>query len=40
MWDGRKPIYAEPMKVAQVVYKTLFGKKPKKIYRITAPFQK
>lgn len=40
MWGGKEPIYAEPMKVAQAIYKSLFGKKPKRIYKILAPFQK
>lgn len=40
MWDGKEPIYAEPMKVAQVIYETLFDEKPMKVRRILAPFQK
>lgn len=40
MWGGKKPIYAEPIKVAQAVFKSLFDKKSKKPYRVLAPFQK
>ena len=40
MWDGKEPIYGSPLSVAKKVYLTLFGKKPKKIYRVLAPFQK
>jgi short-subunit dehydrogenase len=40
MWGGKKPIYAEPMKVAQAIFKSLFDKKPRKLYKILAPFQK
>jgi len=40
MWGGREPIYAEPIKVAQAIFKSLFSTKPKKVYKILAPFQK
>lgn len=39
MWQGSEPIYEEPMKVAEAVYDSLFGDKPKKVYRILAPHQ-
>ena len=40
MWEGKNPIYAEPIKVAQVIFKSLFSKNPKKVYKVLAPFQK
>ncbi len=40
MWWGRKPIFAHPLDVAEKIYDSLFGKNPKKIYRILAPHQK
>ncbi len=39
MWGGRKPIYAPPIEVAKKVYLALFGKNPKKVYKVLAPFQ-
>lgn len=39
MWGGRKPLYEPPLSVAQKIYLALFGKNPKKIYRILAPYQ-
>ena len=40
LWSGREPAYAKPVDVAKKVYASLFGKKPKKVYRILAPYQK
>ena len=40
MWDGREPIYAEPIRVAEAIYKSLFDENPQRIYRILAPHQK
>lgn len=40
MWGGRKPIYAEPIKVAEAICMSLFDEKPQRIYRILAPHQK
>lgn len=40
LWNGREPIYAKPMDVAEKVYASLFGKKPQKVYRILAPYQR
>ncbi len=40
MWGGKKPFFASPMSVAKKVYDALFGKNPKKIYKILAPYQK
>jgi len=34
------PIYEPPLSVAKKIYSSLFGKNPKKIHRILAPFQK
>lgn len=39
MWKGKNPIYENPIKVGEKVYKSLFNKKPKKIYKILAPHQ-
>ncbi len=39
MWGGEKPIYAEPIKVAEAVYDSLFGEHPQKVYRVLAPKQ-
>lgn len=40
LWNGRKPTFASPLEVASSVYKSLFAKSPKKVYRILAPHQK
>lgn len=40
MWGGASPIYANPLEVAKKVYESLFGAKPKKVYRVLAPHQK
>lgn len=40
MWQGKEPIYEPPMSVAKKIYKALFSKNPKRIYRILAPYQK
>lgn len=40
MWGGRKPIFAQPIEVAKKAYSALFGKNPRKVYRILAPHQK
>ena len=40
MWKGEKPIYEPPLTVAKKIHLALFGKNPKKIYRILAPHQK
>jgi short-subunit dehydrogenase len=40
MWEGREPDYASPLDVAKKVYLALFGKNPKKVYKILAPYQK
>lgn len=40
MWSGKKPAYSEPIHVAKKVYDALFGKSPKKVYRILGPNQK
>ncbi len=40
MWDGEEPIYAEPIRVAEAVYESLFNENPQKIYRVLAPHQK
>lgn len=40
MWGGEKPIYASPINVAKAIYKALFGKSTKRVYRILAPKQK
>ena len=40
MWQGKEPIYAEPLSVAKKVYNALFNEKPKKVYRVLAPHQK
>lgn len=39
MWGGRKPIFSHPVSVAEKIYKALFSKKPRKVYRILAPHQ-
>jgi len=40
MWVGKGPVYEPPMSVAKKIYLALFGKNPKKVYKILAPFQK
>ena len=40
MWDGKEPIYLEPIKVAEAVYDSLFNENPERIYRVLAPHQK
>jgi len=39
MWGGRGPIYAEPIKVAEAIFDSLFSEKPQKVYRVLAPHQ-
>jgi short-subunit dehydrogenase len=39
MWKGDAPIYEHPLKVAEKVYGAMFGKNPKKVYRVFAPKQ-
>lgn len=39
MWNGKEPIYAEPIKVAEAIYDSLFGDNSKKVYRVLAPHQ-
>lgn len=40
MWQGKEPIYTEPINVAKKVYHALFNENPKKVYKILAPHQK
>ncbi|MCB1595968.1 MAG: SDR family NAD(P)-dependent oxidoreductase [Xanthomonadales bacterium] len=40
MWQGKNPIYSNPINVAKKVYHALFSGKPKKVYRVLAPHQK
>jgi short-subunit dehydrogenase len=39
MWGGKEPIFAEPIRVAEAVYDSLFSDNPEKVYRILAPEQ-
>lgn len=38
--NNNVPVYGSPLKVAEKVYSSLFGKNPNKVYRILAPYQK
>lgn len=37
--NNNEPLYEPPLSVAKKVYLALFGKNPKKVYRILAPYQ-
>ena len=37
--NNNKPIYEHPIKVGKKVYEAFFSKKPKKVYRVLAPYQ-
>lgn len=40
MWEGRKPVYGEPLKVGEAIYNALFNPVAPKVQRILAPHQK
>lgn len=39
MWGGRKPHYAKPTAVAKIVFEDLFGRHPRQVQRVPAPYQ-